>query len=57
MSNDTEIQPSYPEPGSDIPGQPGFVVGECEHRVAKSEWRAGFRTCERCPAPGTDGAA
>jgi hypothetical protein len=43
----------YPEPGSDIPpekngGQAGFVVGECGHRVAKQEWRAGFRVCERC---------
>jgi hypothetical protein len=41
--------PVYPAPGSPIPDQPGFVVGECEHRVAGSEWRAGFRTCERCP--------
>jgi hypothetical protein len=48
-----ETAPVYPEPGSDIPpemtgGMPGFVVGECTHRVAKSEWRAGFRNCERC---------
>lgn len=28
---------------------PGFVAGHCGHRVAESEWRAGFRTCERCP--------
>jgi hypothetical protein len=27
---------------------PGFVAGWCEHRVAWSEWRAGYRTCERC---------
>lgn len=40
----------YPDPGSEIPGQPGFVVATCGHRVAASEWRAGFRTCERCPA-------
>ena len=46
--------PSYPEPGSAIPGQPGYVVGECGHRVAGSEWRVGFRVCERCPAPGYD---
>jgi hypothetical protein len=26
----------------------GFVAGECGHRVAASEWRAGFRNCERC---------
>lgn len=43
-----------PAPGSPIPDQFGFVVGECEHRVAASEWRAGFRTCERCPNPKTD---
>lgn len=42
--------PAYPEPGSEIPGQPGFVVGLCGHRVARSEWRAGFRLCERCVA-------
>lgn len=29
---------------------PGYVAGRCGHRVAESEWRAGFRTCERCPA-------
>jgi hypothetical protein len=38
------------QPGTAIPGIPGFVVGVCGHRVAGSEWRAGFRTCERCPA-------
>lgn len=43
-------EPAYPEPGSQIPGQPGFVVGTCGHRVAGSEWRAGLRACERCPA-------
>jgi hypothetical protein len=40
--------PQYPDPGSDIPGQPGYVVGVCGHRVAQSEWNAGFRDCERC---------
>lgn len=40
----------YPSPGSEIPGQPGLVVATCGHRVAGSEWRAGFGTCERCPA-------
>lgn len=29
---------------------PGYVAGRCGHRVAESEWRAGFRTCERCPS-------
>lgn len=39
----------YPVPGSEIPDQPAYVVGNCGHRVARSEWRAGWRTCERCP--------
>lgn len=34
--------------GSDFPGRPGFVTGRCGHAVAGSEWRAGFRNCERC---------
>lgn len=43
----------YPEIGSAIPpemtgGMTGFVVGKCGHRVAGSEWAAGFRNCERC---------
>lgn len=29
---------------------PGYVAGRCGHRVAESEWRAGFRVCERCPS-------
>lgn len=28
--------------------RPGFVVGDCGHAVAGSEWRAGLRKCERC---------
>jgi hypothetical protein len=28
---------------------PGYYAGRCGHRVAISEWNAGFRTCERCP--------
>lgn len=47
-----EDTPAYPAPGSQIPDQPGYIVGACGHRVAGSEWRAGFRTCERCPADG-----
>ncbi|WP_165969180.1 hypothetical protein, partial [Actinomadura sp. KC06] len=39
-----------PAPGSEIPDQPGYVVGTCGHRVAAQEWRAGLRTCERDPA-------
>lgn len=42
--------PVYPAPGSRIPDMPGYVVATCGHRVAGSEWRAGFRTCERCPS-------
>jgi hypothetical protein len=45
--------PAYPAPGSDIPpernsGRPGYVVGLCPHPVLRSEWLAGFRTCEPC---------
>jgi hypothetical protein len=44
--------PVYPQPGAPIPlelngGLAGYVVGKCGHRVAESEWRAGFRNCER----------
>lgn len=28
--------------------RPGMVAGWCGHAVALSEWRAGFRNCERC---------
>lgn len=27
----------------------GYVVGTCEHAVARQEWDAGMRSCERCP--------
>jgi hypothetical protein len=30
--------------------RPGMVAGLCGHAVAPSDWRAGLRTCERCPA-------
>ena len=48
-----DAPPEYPEPGSEIPpekngGMAGYVVGYCTHRVAASEWAAGFRNCERC---------
>lgn len=46
----TGIPPVYPAPGSAIPSMPGYVVATCDHRIAAMEWRAGFRTCERCPA-------
>lgn len=28
--------------------RPGYVVGDCAHAVAQSEWNAGLRKCERC---------
>jgi hypothetical protein len=35
--------------GEPFPGfEDGYVTGLCAHRVARSEWAAGFRTCERC---------
>jgi hypothetical protein len=34
--------------GTPFPGWPGHVTGECGHAVAGSEWKAGFRNCERC---------
>ena len=42
------LKPGDPIPPEQTGGMPGFVVGECGHRVAGSEWRAGFRNCERC---------
>lgn len=42
------LQPGDPIPPERTGGMTGFVVGECGHRVAGSEWRAGFRNCERC---------
>lgn len=35
--------------GEPFPGsEEGYVTGLCAHRVARSEWAAGFRTCEHC---------
>lgn len=42
------LKPGDPIPPERTGGMKGFVVGECGHRVAGSEWRAGFRNCERC---------
>lgn len=36
-------------PGSGV--VPGYMAGWCGHRVAATEWAAGFRVCERCPDP------
>jgi hypothetical protein len=57
VTDDDEDEPRYPAPGSYIPDQPGYVVGLCEHRVALSEWRAGFRCCERCVSGKSEPAA
>lgn len=43
----------HPDAGQPFvnPDLPDFlrgVVGFCGHRVAESEWGAGFRVCERC---------
>lgn len=45
----------HPEAGQPFNGgpefggiMPGYVVGVCAHRVARSEWNAGLVTCERC---------
>lgn len=48
----TVVTPGEPFQHPDLPPEmlTGFVVGDCGHRVAGSEWRAGFRTCERCPS-------
>ncbi len=60
--SNTDPLVTYAEPGTPFraPDLPpvlvaGFVVGECGHRVAGTEWRAGYRNCERCgsPAPAT----
>jgi hypothetical protein len=48
------LQPGDPIPPERTGGMTGFVVGECGHRVAGSEWQAGFRTCERCSSSDPD---
>ena len=49
------LKPGDPIPPERTGGMTGFVVGECGHRLAGSEWRAGFRNCERCGEQGEDG--
>jgi hypothetical protein len=35
--------------GEPFPGfGDGYVTGLCGHRVARSEWAAGYRACEHC---------
>ena len=43
-----DLKPGDPIPAERTGGMTGFRVGECGHRVAESEWVAGFRNCERC---------
>lgn len=47
-SKPAELRPGDPIPPEQTGGMSGFVVGECGHRVAEIEWRAGLRNCERC---------
>lgn len=49
-----KLQAGEPFYNNVIGARPGFVAGECGHAVAESEWRAGFRVCERCPAGGEE---
>jgi len=49
MAPDLDEAPVPFDPGTGP--VPGYVAGRCGHRVAASEWRAGFRVCERCPDP------
>jgi hypothetical protein len=42
------LRPGEPIPPERSGGMTGYVAGKCGHRVAASEWRAGFRNCERC---------
>jgi excisionase family DNA binding protein len=44
---ETAFIPGEPFVSTERP-RPGFVVGTCRHAVAESEWRAGFKKCERC---------
>jgi len=55
MNGTDYLMPGDPIPPGRTGGMPGFVVGECGHRVAASEWRAGFRNCERCGESGEAG--
>lgn len=55
LTGDTNLTSDQTEPvspdvvGTPFPGRPGYLTGRCGHAVAGSEWRAGFRVCERCP--------
>jgi hypothetical protein len=44
---EADVELGVPD-GTPFPGRPGYVTGQCGHAVAGSEWRAGFRNCERC---------
>lgn len=51
---EAQLQPGDPIPAAWTGGMAGFVVAKCGHRIAGSEWRAGFRVCERCPPDSGD---
>jgi hypothetical protein len=42
-----KYNPAIPA-GTPHPLRPGMLVAVCGHGIAPSEWRAGFRLCERC---------
>jgi helix-turn-helix protein len=46
--NSKPLSPGDPIPPERTGGMTGFVVGVCGHRLAGSEWAAGFRNCVRC---------
>lgn len=38
--------------GHPFPGRPGYITGLDGHAVAGSEWKVGYRICERCQMAG-----
>jgi hypothetical protein len=43
-----DLEPGDPISPERTGGMTGFVAGDCGHRMAGSERRAGFRNCENC---------
>ena len=48
LLRDVLRQADDPQPGSEIPDRPGYVVATCGHPLTAREWRLGYRTCEDC---------
>lgn len=46
--HDVSFTPGEPFVSEAFGPREGYVVGECRHAVAQSEWNAGLRKCERC---------